>query len=120
VQVRVLLPAPNNKSTPFGVLLLLKNTGLEPICMQVSGGHLLQPVQKLVATYIFLFHLEKEKCTSSPVARFYMRYTPSCGVNAGNNHVYLSIAAAAFHVIYPPLQPASRRPLIWAETSSGP
>ena len=37
--------------------------------MQVSGGHLLPPVQKLVATSIFLFPLGKEKSKSSPVAR---------------------------------------------------
>ena len=28
--------------------------GVEPIQMQMSGGHLLQSVQKLIAPYIFL------------------------------------------------------------------
>jgi hypothetical protein len=35
--------------------------------MQVSGGHLLQSVRKLVATMIYLFLTEKDKCKSSPV-----------------------------------------------------
>ena len=42
--------------------------GREPIYMQVSGGHLLNPVRKLGSTYIFLFLTEKEKCRSIPVA----------------------------------------------------
>ena len=42
--------------------------GREPIYMQVSGGHLLPPVQKLVSSLIFLFLTEKEKCKSSPAS----------------------------------------------------
>ena len=34
-------------------LLRLCRTGLEPIAVQMSGGHLLQPVRKLAATIIF-------------------------------------------------------------------
>ena len=45
------------KDTRMGILLFLLRPpggkGLEPIYMQVSGGHLLQPVQTLVATSIF-------------------------------------------------------------------
>ena len=43
--------------------------GLEPIYMQVSGGRLLSPVQKLVTTSIFLSCGGKEKCKSSPASR---------------------------------------------------
>jgi len=79
------LPAPNSKSTPKGVLLLfVRNAGLEPIYMQMSGGHLLPPVQKLVATTIFFLRLRrkkmqiesccpfsaKQKMQASPVTRF--------------------------------------------------
>jgi len=35
--------------------------------MQVSGGHLLPPVQKLVATLIFARPTQGQKCKSSPV-----------------------------------------------------
>jgi len=34
--------------------------------MQVSGGHLLPPVQKLVATIIFARPTQGQKCKSSP------------------------------------------------------
>jgi len=34
---------------------LVATVGLEPIAVQVSGGHLLAPVQKLVPTSIFSF-----------------------------------------------------------------
>ena len=37
--------------------------------MQVSGGRLLSPVQKLVTTSIFLSCGGKEKCKSSPALR---------------------------------------------------
>jgi len=32
---------------------MVDDNGLEPIAVQMSGGHLLPPVQKLVATFIF-------------------------------------------------------------------
>jgi len=35
--------------------------------MQVSGGHLLPPVQKLVATLIFARPAQGQKCKSRPV-----------------------------------------------------
>jgi len=37
------------------LFLLVATVGLEPIAVQVSGGHLLAPVQKLVPTSIFSF-----------------------------------------------------------------
>ena len=54
----------------FASLVFCYGLGLEPIYIQVSGGHLLPPVQKLVATSIFLFPLGKGKCTSSLVAHY--------------------------------------------------
>ena len=67
--VRVQVPprAPKNgypKGYPFLFIY-----GLEPIYMQVSGGRLLSPVQKLVTTSIFLSCGGKEKCKSSPASR---------------------------------------------------
>jgi hypothetical protein len=37
------------------VSFLVPIIGLEPIQMQMSGGHLLPPVQKLVASSVFTF-----------------------------------------------------------------
>jgi len=39
--------------------------GIEPIAVQMSGGHLLAPVQKLVPTFIFA--PTGQKCKSIPV-----------------------------------------------------
>ena len=39
-------------------------SGIEPIQMQMSSGHLLPPVQTLVATLIFA---PRQKCKSIPV-----------------------------------------------------
>ena len=44
-------------------------TGIEPIKMQVSGGHLLTPVRKLGSTNIYLSRRGKDKCKSIPVAK---------------------------------------------------
>ena len=43
------------KRDPSRGLAFIIVEGLEPNKMQVSGGHLLQPVQKLVASTIFAF-----------------------------------------------------------------
>jgi hypothetical protein len=50
--------------------------------MQVSGGHLLNPVRTLGSTYIFLFLTEKEKCRSIPVAGTSMQIDNRCRVSA--------------------------------------
>ena len=47
-------------------LFLVEGNGLEPIGMQVSGGHLLPPVQKLVATIIFARPTQGQKCKRVP------------------------------------------------------
>ena len=45
---------------------MVKEIGIEPILMQVSSGHLLPPVQTLVATIIFA--PTGQKCKAIPVA----------------------------------------------------
>ena len=70
-KIRVLPPQPEKKSHPKRdgfFLFLFTAAGLEPISMQVSDGHLLAPVQKLVPTSIFLSRQGKQKCKSSPAS----------------------------------------------------
>ena len=52
IRIRV----PKEKVIPTGMAFsfsMVSETGLEPIEMEVSGGHFLPPVQTLVATLIF-------------------------------------------------------------------
>ena len=67
VPVRFRLPAPTQKREAFASLfcVMVKEIGIEPILMQVSSGHLLPPVQTLVATPIFV--PQGQKCKAMTV-----------------------------------------------------
>ena len=54
--------------------------GLEPIYMQVSGGHLLAPVQKLVPSFILSSHPERIKCKSSPTGAYCKLFVDICKI----------------------------------------
>jgi len=51
-------------SAPFGYSFLLGVVRFEPLAVQLSGGQLLPPVQKLVATLIFA-HMAKMQIEST-------------------------------------------------------
>ena len=68
ISVKSVMNTRTKKERGFCLSLLFSfRSGLEPIWMQVSDRLLLQPVQKLVATYIFFPRWEERKCKSSLV-----------------------------------------------------
>lgn len=55
-----------------------------------------------------------EICKTAPRVRGGLRNYSSGGAKAGMSQEYLSREEVAFQVMKPPVQPASRRALIWA------
>jgi len=56
-------------SHPNGWDIFMVAGGIERSKMQMSGGHLLPPVQKLVVRYIFSPRREEKRCKSIPLGK---------------------------------------------------